>query len=36
MTIGSQMPGLDWGGGGAFLPAPSYKIGRQNTPYKKG
>ena len=34
MTIGSQMPELDWGE--AFLPAPSYKIGRQNTPYKKG
>ena len=28
MTIGSQMPELDWG---AF---PPYKIGSQNTPYK--
>ena len=33
MTIGSQMPALDWGG---FLPPPSYKIGSQNTPYKLG
>ena len=30
MTVGSQMPELDWG---AFLP---YKIGCQNTPYKLG
>ena len=33
MTIGSQMPGLDWG---LFCPAPQYKIGCQNTPYKLG
>ena len=33
MTIGSQMPELDWG---AFLPPPQYKIGCQNTPYKLG
>ena len=33
MTIGSQMPELDWGGG-AFCPP--YKIGCQNTPYKLG
>ena len=33
MTIGSQMPELDWGGG--FF-APPYKIGSQNTPYKLG
>ena len=33
MTVGSQMPELDWGGG-AFLPP--YKIGCQNTPYKLG
>ena len=34
MTIGSQMPELDWG---AFLPPPPpYKIGSQNTPYKLG
>ena len=32
MTIGSQMPELDWG---AF-PPPPYKIGSQNTPYKLG
>ena len=32
MTIGSQMPELDWG---AF-PPPPYKIGCQNTPYKLG
>ena len=33
MTIGSQMPKLDWGG--AFLPPPPpYKIGSENTPYK--
>ena len=30
MTVGSQMPELDWG---ASLP-PQYKIGCQNTPYK--
>ena len=35
MTIGSQMPELDRGGGGAFLPPP-YKIGSQNTPYRLG
>ena len=34
MTVGSQMPELDWGGGGFF--APPYKIGCQNTPYKLG
>ena len=35
MTIGSQMPELDWG---AFLPPPPppYKICSQNTPYKLG
>ena len=33
MTVGSQMPELDWG---AFLPPPPYKIGCQNTPYKLG
>ena len=33
MTIGSQMPELDWG---AFLPPPPYKIGSQNTPNKLG
>ena len=34
MTVGSQMPELDWGG---FLPPPrSYKLGSQNTPYKLG
>ena len=32
MTVGSQMPELDWG---AFSPPP-YKIGCQNTPYKLG
>ena len=32
MTIGSQMPELDWGRG-LF---PPYKIGSQNTPYKLG
>ena len=31
MTIGSQLPELDWG---AFLPHRPYKIGSQNTPYK--
>ena len=34
MTVRSQMPDLDRGGG-AFLPPP-YKIGGQNTPYKLG
>ena len=33
MTVGSQMPELDWG---AFLPPPPYKIGCQNTAYKLG
>ena len=33
MTIRSQIPELDWGGG--FF-APPYKIGCQNTPYKLG
>ena len=33
MTIGSQMPELDWG---AFLPPPPYKIDSQNTSYKLG
>ena len=31
MTIGGQVPELDWG---AFWPPPPYKIGSQNTPYK--
>ena len=35
MTVGSQMPELDRGGGGFFAPPP-YKIGSQNTPYKLG
>ena len=47
MTIRSQMPELDWGGG-FFVPPPPYKIGCpgdnkalfsagcQNTPYKLG
>ena len=35
MTIGSQMPELDWEGG-FFAPPPQYKIGSQNTPYKLG
>ena len=37
MTVASQMPELDWrgGGGGAGLPSP-YKLGSQNTPYKLG
>ena len=35
MTIRSQMPELDWGGGGLFCPPP-YKKGSQNTPYKLG
>ena len=34
MTIGSQMPELDLGGG-LFCPPP-YKICSQNTPYKLG
>ena len=34
MTIGSQLPELDRGGG-AFCP-PTYKIGSQNTRYKLG
>ena len=33
MTIGSQMPELDQGGGGLFALSP-YKIDSQNTPYK--
>ena len=33
MTIGSQMPELDWG---LFAPLPPYKIGSQNTPDKLG
>ena len=33
MTIGSQMPELDWR---FFAPPPPYKIGSQNTPYKLG
>ena len=35
MTIGSQLPELDCGGG-LFCPPPRYKIGSQNTPYKLG
>ena len=34
MSVGSQMPELDRGGG-LFCP-PSYKIGSQNTPYILG
>ena len=34
MTVGSQMPELNWGGGGLFCPP--YNIGSQNTPYKLG
>ena len=34
MTIGSQMPELDWGD--ILPPTPQYKIGSQNTPYKLG
>ena len=34
MTVGSQMPLLHGGGGGAFLPP--YKTCTQNTPYKLG
>ena len=34
LTVASQMPELDRGGG--FLPSPPYKIGSQNTPYKLG
>ena len=33
MTVGSQMPELDFGG---FFALPPYKIGCQNTPYKLG
>ena len=33
MTVGSQMPELDWGG---FFAPPPYKIVCQNTPYKLG
>ena len=33
MSVGSQMPELDGGGG---QKAPPYKIGSQNTPYKLG
>ena len=29
MTVGRQMPELDWG---TFLPPPPYKLGSQNTP----
>ena len=36
MTIGSQMPELDRGGGGGAICPPPYKIGSQNTPYKLG
>ena len=35
MTIGSQVPELDRGGG-LFAPPPPYEIGSQNTPYKLG
>ena len=35
MTIGSQMPELDWGGGG-FFASPPYKIGSQNIQHKLG
>ena len=31
MTVGSQMPELDWGEA-----PPPYKLGSQNTPYKLG
>ena len=34
IIVGSQMPGLDRGGG-AFCPSP-YKLSSQNTPYKLG
>ena len=34
MTVGSQLPELDWGGG-LFSP-PSYKISGLNAPYKLG
>ena len=34
MTFGSQIPELDWGGGGLFCPP--YKLGSQNIPYKLG
>ena len=33
MTVGSQVPELDWGGG--FL-LPPYKISGLNAPYKLG
>ena len=32
MSVGSQMPELDWRG----PPLPLYKVGSQNTPYKLG
>ena len=35
MTVGSQLPELDWGGGGAFV-SPPYKISGLNAPYKLG
>ena len=35
MTIGSQMPELEWEEG-LFCPPPPYKIGGQNIPYKLG
>ena len=34
MTVGSQMPELDPGGGGFFGPPAQYEIGSQNSPYK--
>ena len=34
MTVGSQVPELDWGGG-AFL-LPPYKVSGLNAPYKLG
>ena len=34
MTVGSQMPELEGGGGGAKTPP--HKLGSQNTPYKLG
>ena len=36
MTVGSQMPELDRGGGGGLLFCPPYKVGSQNIPYKPG
>ena len=33
MSVGNQMPELDWG---LFAPPPPYKIGSQNTSYKLG